>query len=40
MAEERDRNNQRHERHGENDQVVADFEHRTLEMTDGMSVLH
>jgi hypothetical protein len=40
VAEERDRNNHRHQGHRENDQVVADLQHGTLEMADGMGLLH
>ncbi len=39
-AEERDRNDQRHESYREDDQVVADLEHGTLEMADGVRLLH
>ena len=39
MTEERHGNNHRHQGHSENDQVVANFEHGTLEMADGMSAL-
>ena len=40
MTEERDSNNHRHQSHCENDQVVANLQHGTLEMADGMSLLY
>ena len=40
MTEERDSNNHRHQGHGENDQVIANLQHGTLEMADGVRLLH
>ena len=39
-AEERDGNNHRHQSHRENDQVIANLQHGTLEMADGVRLLH
>ena len=39
MTEERYGNDHRHQGHSENDQVIANFEHGTLKMADGMSSL-
>ena len=39
-AEERDGNNHRHQSHREDDQVIADLQHRALEMADGVRLLH
>ena len=40
MTEERHGNNHRHQGHCESDQVIANFEHGTLEMADGNRLLH
>ena len=39
-AEDRDGNDHRHQRHREDDQVVADLQHRLLKMADGVRLLH
>ena len=40
MTEECSGNNHRHQSHCKNDQVITNLQHSTLEMADGMSVLH
>ena len=40
MTEEREGNNHRHQSHCENDQVIANLQHGTLEMAYGMRTLH
>ena len=40
MAEERRGDNHCYQSHGKNDQVIANLEHRSLEMADGMSILY
>ena len=39
-TEDRDGNNQRHQGHRQNDQVIADLQNRLLKMADGMRLLH
>ena len=39
-AEERHGNYQRHQGHRKDDQVIADLQHGTLEMADGVGLLH
>ena len=39
-AEDRDGDDKRHQGHGEDDQIIADLQHRTLEVADGVGLLH
>ena len=39
-AEQRDGNNHCHKSHRQDDQVIANFQHSTLEMADGVRLLH
>ena len=39
-AEDREGNNHRHQNHREDDQVIADLEHRALKVADGLRPLH